>query len=88
VTRSDRKADRPDVEIGARARAKRLRFKRTPVVDVKFWGDPEIDTETTRERENLPNEAEAGITYRDVEVRWRARARIIGPHEERPPPEE
>jgi hypothetical protein len=28
------------------------------------------------ERENLPDEVEPGVTYRDVHVRWRAAAEI------------
>jgi hypothetical protein len=28
------------------------------------------------ERENLPDEVEPGVTYRDVRVRWRAGARL------------
>jgi hypothetical protein len=28
------------------------------------------------ERENLPEEVEPGVTYRDVRIRWRAAARM------------
>jgi hypothetical protein len=68
--------ERPDVEMGARVKAKRLRFKRVPETEVQFPGEPEPDSESGSERKNLPEEVEPGVTYRDVEVRWRAGAKI------------
>ena len=68
--------ERPDVEIGAVVRAKRLRFKRVPDVEVEVRGDPDRDEVSGSERENLPDEAEPGVTYRDVRVRWRTAARL------------
>ena len=80
----------PDVEIGAAASAKRLRFKRKPRVEVNTQAYRELDPELAREmntieaegqskteRENLPDEVEPGVTYRDVRVRWRAAARVV-----------
>jgi hypothetical protein len=78
----------PDVEIGAAASAKRLRFKRKPRVEVRTRGYVEIDPalrdhpriegegDSHSERENLPDEVEPGVTYRDVKVGWRAGARL------------
>jgi hypothetical protein len=79
----------PDVEIGAAASAKKLRFRRKPKVEVTTYAareiDPRIRDELERveaeggshtERENLPDEVEPGVTYRDVRVRWRAGARL------------
>jgi hypothetical protein len=79
----------PDVEIGAAASAKKLRFRRKPKVEVKTHADHEIDPRVREElerveaeggshseRENLPDEVEPGVTYRDVRVRWRAGARL------------
>jgi hypothetical protein len=66
----------PDIEIGAVARAKKLRFRRVPETEVEFTGDSERDEVSGTERENLPDEVEPGVTYRDVRVRWRAAARI------------
>jgi hypothetical protein len=65
-----------DVEMGARVKAKRLRFKKVPETEVEFKGEPEPDSESGSERKNLPEEVEPGVTYRDVEVRWRAGAKI------------
>jgi hypothetical protein len=68
--------DDPDIEMGARVKAKRLRFKEVPETEVEFSGEPEPDSESGSERKNLPEEVEPDKTYRDVEVRWRAAARI------------
>ena len=68
--------ERPDIEMGARVKAKRLRFERVPETEVVFWGDPEPDSESGSERKNLPDEVEPGRTYEDVEVRWRTVAWI------------
>ena len=65
---------RPDVEIGARVKARHLRFVEAPEdAEVEFHGD--VQSESSDERKNLPDEVEPGVTYRDVEVRWRAGAR-------------
>jgi hypothetical protein len=67
----------PDVEISASVKAERLRFEETPKDgEVGFPGQTEGDAASEVERENLPEEVEPGVTYRDVRVRWRARARI------------
>jgi hypothetical protein len=67
-----RRTDRPDIELGAAVKAKKLRFKRVPETDVR-WTD---GARSTSERRNLPEEVEPGVTYRDVEVRWHAQARV------------
>ena len=89
MARERDRAGEPDVEIGAAASAKRLRFKRKPRVEVDTHAESKIDPELARtmdriegeggshtERENLPDEVEPGVTYRDVHVRWRAAAEI------------
>jgi len=68
--------DRPDVEIGAVVKAKSLRFERVPDVDVAFTGDEPREQVSGSERENLPDQVEPGVTYRNVRVRWRAAAKI------------
>jgi hypothetical protein len=87
VTRRKRASQRPpDVEIGARARARRLRFRSKPQTRVEFHGDTrvrredriedvELESDSRTERRNLPDEVEPGVTYRDVEVGWTAEAR-------------
>ena len=68
------RVERPDIEVGAVVRAKRLRFEKVPDTEVDFHGDEESVSGT--ERENLPDEVEPGVEYRDVRVRWRAAARL------------
>ena len=79
-----------DVEIGAAARARRLRFRSKPKTEVRTYartwvrsetGLEEIEGEASSEgeRRNLPDEVEPGVIYRDVEVGWAARARAEMP---------
>jgi hypothetical protein len=75
----DEKARPPDIEIGARVRARSVRFEEKPETEVKHLGD--YRAATLRERENLPDEVEPGVTYEDVRVRWHTGVRI----EEREP---
>ena len=65
-----------DFELGASVRAGRLRFEHEPQAEVNFTGDPDLDTASHTERENLPEEVMPDVTYRDVRVRWRATARL------------
>ena len=68
--------DEPDIEIGASVRAKKLRFRSKPKTEVEFRGEPRIEGGSGSKRENLPDEVEPGVTYRDVHVRWGAAARL------------
>jgi hypothetical protein len=70
---------RPDVEVLTRVRAKALHFGRVPETKVGFEGEPAEESTSLVERRNLPDEVEPGVTYRDVEVRWSAGARIVHP---------
>ena len=62
----------PEIEIGADVKAKSLRFDSVPETDVQLHGDERSFSKT--ERENLPDEVEPGVEYRDVRVRWLAAA--------------
>jgi hypothetical protein len=100
VSRRDRskRADEPDVEIGAVVRADKLRFNRSPETEVEVHGESqmderlaeeldrvEVDTTTGSERHNLPDEVEPGVTYRDVRVQWRAAAKLKRVDDREPP---
>ena len=87
MTRRDHRPDErlPDVEIAANARARRLRFHRAPEAEVRFPGGSDVESDSSSERENLPDEVEPGVTYRDAKVRWRAESRIVDPDREQPP---
>jgi hypothetical protein len=79
----DKASGPPDIEIGAAARAKRVRFRRAPDTGVRFAGDPAIESDSHAERTNLPEKVEPETTYRDVEVRWVAGARIADREDDR-----
>jgi hypothetical protein len=77
------RVENADVEIGASVKAKRLRFREKPKTKVELHGEVrepegggELQTTSGSERQNLPDEVEPGVTYRDVRVRWRAAARL------------
>jgi hypothetical protein len=69
----------PDVEISTAVRADELRFECKPKVDVVAHADSPAEAESASERENLPEELEPGVTYRNFAVRWRAAARLKDP---------
>jgi hypothetical protein len=63
-------AKRPgDLELAASVKPASVRFGDKPEVSVE-------GASTHSTRENLPDEVEPGVTYRDVRVRWRAEARV------------
>jgi hypothetical protein len=62
----------PDVEIAAIVRADELRFECKPEVLVRA-------AESVSARENLPDEVEPGVTYRDIAISWRVAARLSDP---------
>ena len=68
-----------DVEVFTGVRARQLRFGTSPEAKVWFEGDPEERSVSRTDRENLPDEVEPGVDYRDVKVRWTARSRIVHP---------
>ena len=69
--------EQPDIELGAEVKAERLRFEEVPETDVTFHGEPDIESVSGSERENLPEKVESDKDYRDVRVRWRAAARLV-----------
>lgn len=67
--------EHPCVEIRAEVKAQSVRFGDVPEVETEFCGD----STAVSARENLPDEVEPGVTYRDVHVRWAVRAGL-DPH--------
>jgi hypothetical protein len=81
--------DAPAIDIQADVKAKAVRFNEAPEAEAEYSGEvadrtsedqPEIEAGSTTERENIPEEVEPGVTYRDVRIRWRATAEITDPH--------
>jgi hypothetical protein len=69
----------PDVEIAASARADEVRLECKPEIRVRAYSNAPASAELVSERENLPDELEPGVTYRDISVRWRLAARLDDP---------
>ncbi len=63
--------EKPDIEFTADVKARELRFEEVPQTEVRFPGYPERESVCGTERENLPEEVEPGVTYRDPRVRLR-----------------
>lgn len=72
-------AEVADVEVFTGVRADELRFGTVPETKVRFEGEPAERSSSKTERESLPEEVEAGVTYRNIGVRWQARSRIVHP---------
>lgn len=73
----ERRQRPPDVEIGARVKARSLRVVRKARDGrVRFHGEPPPDTARFEERHGLPEELQEGETYRDIEIRWAVGARL------------
>jgi hypothetical protein len=66
----------PDVEIAATVRAEELRFECKPDVRVTAYSNSPASAESLTERENLPDELEPGVSYRNFAVRWHVAARL------------
>lgn len=74
---AEKRPDEPrlaDIEIGAAAKMKSIRFDRVPETEVRFPGSDEQRSGSHTERENLPDEIEPAVTYHDAKIRWRAEA--------------
>lgn len=68
-----------DIDVSTSVNARWLKFGVVPETDVSFEGYPAERSSSRTERENLPDEVEPGVPYRDVKVAWRARSRIVHP---------
>jgi len=73
---------RPDLDFFTSVKAKELRFGKVPEKKVNYYGEPAAETEVEVERDNIPEEPEEGVTYRDVGVRWSVAQRIVHPNDE------
>jgi hypothetical protein len=70
--------ENPDVEIWATVACRELRFTRVPQTRTSFWGYPERESVSGTERENLPDEVESGVIYRNSGVRIRIASGLTG----------
>jgi len=75
--------DRPDLDFFTSVKAKEVTFgKLSDERKVTYYGEPDHETEATVERENIPEDPEVGVTYREVKVDWTVLQRVVHPIEE------
>ena len=55
-----------------------LRFEEVPNPDVRFRGNTERNSVWGSRRENLPDEAQEDVVYRDAAVRLRITTEVVG----------
>jgi hypothetical protein len=73
----------PDIEWFTSVKAEEVTFgKLSDERKVSYDGEPDHETEVDVERENIPEDPEVGVTYRDVKVDWTVAQRIVHPIEE------
>jgi hypothetical protein len=77
VKRRPDKPENADIEFTADVKARELRFEDVPEPEVKFPGHPDRESAWGADRENLPDEVEPGVTYRDPKVRLRVASRLV-----------
>lgn len=58
-------------------KADELRFDEVPETEVRFFGEPDHRSSSGSERANMPEKAEAGVTYRDVTVDYRLTSALV-----------
>jgi hypothetical protein len=68
--------ENPDIELAAVVKARKLRFRKVPETEVRFSGHAERESVSGTERENLPENVEPDITYRNPRVRLRIATRL------------
>lgn len=77
---------RPDLDFFTSVKAKEVTFGKVPEKRrVTYYGEPDHETDAEVERENIPEEPEEGVTYRDVQVDWSVAQRIVHPADEEEP---
>jgi hypothetical protein len=63
------KPQTPDIALGTSVKMCELRFEEVPDPGVCFRGNTRRNSVWKSRRENLPDEVEAGVVYRNAEVR-------------------
>jgi hypothetical protein len=69
--RAEESGAEPDISITARVTADSLRFEKVPNPNVEFTGKPRRETVWQSERQNLPQQVQPGVTYRDIGITLR-----------------
>ena len=69
--RAEESEAQPDLSITARVTTDSLRFEKVPNPNVEFTGKPRRETVWQSERQNLPQQVQPGVTYRDIGITLR-----------------
>ena len=71
---------RPDLDFFTSVKAAEVTCGKVPEKrKVTYYGEPDHETDAKVERENIPEEPEEGVTYREVKVDWSVAQRIVHP---------
>ena len=66
----------PDIALDAGLKMRELYFEEVPDPEVRFRGNTGRNSVWESGRENLPDEAQEGVVYRDAEVRVRIASEV------------
>ena len=67
----------PDIALDAEVRMRELRFEEAPDPEVRFRGSTRRNSVWGSRRENLPEEVQEGVVYRNTRVRLRIASEIL-----------
>lgn len=67
----------PDIALNADVRMRELYFDRAPDPGVRFQGNTERNSVWASRRENLPDEVQEGVIYRNAGVRLRIASEVV-----------
>ncbi len=70
------KPQNPDIALDANVRMRELRFERAPEPKVRFRGNTKRNSVWGSGRENLPDEVQEGVVYRNARVRLQIASEI------------
>ncbi len=70
------KPQNPDIALDAGVRMRELRFEKVPDPEVRFRGNTGRNSVWKSRRENLPDEVQEGVVYRDAGIRLRIASQI------------
>jgi hypothetical protein len=71
------KPQNPDIALDAGVRMHELRFEKVPDPEVCFRGNTGRDSVWKSRRENLPDEVQEDVVYRDAGIRLRIASEIV-----------
>ncbi len=70
------KPQHPDISLDADVRMRELHFEEAPDPEVRFRGNTERNSVWKSKRENLPDEVQEGVVYRNAQVRLQIASEI------------